>query len=671
MRRLLRAATLGLSTGLAGVALSMIPSIALLEDTVGLRWLFLVRGAAAPPSGVTIVSMDESSAVRLGVPQLPREWPRSLHATLVDRLVARGASTIVFDLQFFRHSPSADDDETFARALERAGRVVLVQGLDVVRTDDQEMWVRQDPVPPLAGAAVALAPAVLPDSPLISSFWSFLTTPHTGEVPSLAAVALQRQLIGDTDALIERLRRAGVRELDAASTQVPTRQPGALVEMMRTIRRAATNDRPAGLRVLAEIEAQADASLPDAPLKPLAALARLYTGPDTSYLNFYGPPGAICTVAYDRVIQDEGGALACPLQDAVVFVGLGKGPVTRSDQYDSYYAVYGGGDAGPFHGVEIHATALANLLDRSTLRRHGSSAAAATLIVVGLAMAAPGYWVRTRRRRTRGALAARAQAAGVLASIALAYTLLAFVVFTDLRIILPLVIPLIFQGPMALVLGLLVRPVQHEEQVRVVCLVTDAADSTGLGQRLTHHRYVQVMSDYNRALSEPVRLRHGEALPPQGDGFVAIWYERALDPGGGGDRSARVQACRAAIEISEAAERFNSAQPEGERLPTRIGITEGAVTIFSDADRGVFEVFGDAVNVAARLRDLNVQLGTSILALREVADGLEDVIGSRPIPGTFALKGIVTPPAICEITSRLPGGSRGAISRPPSGNAVP
>ena len=653
MRRLLRAATLGLTTGIAGLALAMIPSIAQLEDTVGLRWLFLVRGAVPPPRGVAIVTMDESSAVRLGVGQLPREWPRSMHATLVDRLVAGGASTIVFDLQFFRHSASTKDDEAFARAIERADRVVLVRRLEIVRTGDQEAWADQDPVPALAGAAAALAPAVVPDAPFVNVFWSFVKTPHAGDVPSLAAVALQLKLIDAAGPLLRRLQQAGIREVESLAPDAASRRRDDLVEMMQTIRRAALEDPGTVSRVLDELDAQVDESPSDQGLTQVAALGRLYAGPDSSYLNFYGPPGAVCTVPYDLVIGDEAGASPCPLQNAVVFVGLGTGRITRPDQEDRYHAIYGGRDEGPFSGVEIHATALANFLDGSALHEQSPGAAAATLLFAGIALGTSGYWVRTRKRRGKGAVAARAQAAGVLGALAMVYALVAYFAFTELRTIMPLATPLLFQWPIALILGLLLRPVLHQEQVRVVCLVTDAADSTGLGQRLTHRRYAQLMSDYNRTLSEPVRLHGGEALPPQGDGFVAVWYQRAVDAARPADRSARLQACRAAIDISEVAERFNEAQPEGERLRTRIGITEGPVTVFSDADRGVFEVFGDAVNVAARLRDLNVQLGTSILASQEVAHGLDDAVGIRPIPDSFALKGVRQRVAVIEITETV------------------
>ena len=190
MNRVRWAATLGLLTGVIGLALSIVPSVSALEDSVGLRWLFRIRGPITPPSNVTIISVDEGAPLRLGLPQLFREWPRSTHATLVDRLVEHGASVIAFDVEFFRHGVSDEDDLVFARSISRARRVVLVQRHDTGLVDGREFWQRRNPIPAFADAAIGLAPVPLPDVPFISEFWSFLSTP-SGDVPTLPAVALQ------------------------------------------------------------------------------------------------------------------------------------------------------------------------------------------------------------------------------------------------------------------------------------------------------------------------------------------------------------------------------------------------------------------------------------------------------------------------------------------------
>jgi adenylate cyclase len=63
-----------------------------------------------------VVSINERDIAGLGLPKLPRDWPRSIHGQLIEQLVARGASTIIFDMDFQRPKV-AEDDAVFARAV--------------------------------------------------------------------------------------------------------------------------------------------------------------------------------------------------------------------------------------------------------------------------------------------------------------------------------------------------------------------------------------------------------------------------------------------------------------------------------------------------------------------------------------------------------------------------
>jgi adenylate cyclase len=72
-----------------------------------------------------LVYMDEPAHKALGQP-LNAPWDRSLHAKLIDRLTAAGASVIVFDIVFtdpMTNQPGTD--ERFAEAMKRSGRVIL------------------------------------------------------------------------------------------------------------------------------------------------------------------------------------------------------------------------------------------------------------------------------------------------------------------------------------------------------------------------------------------------------------------------------------------------------------------------------------------------------------------------------------------------------------------
>jgi adenylate cyclase len=650
MSRVGWAATLGALTGAIGLALAMVPSVTALEDSIGLRWLFLLRGAVAPPTNVAIVNVDEDSAASAGLPRLFRDWPRSTHASLVDRLVERGVSAVAFDVEFFRHGVADEDDLKFGQALTRARRVVLVQRFEVARTEGREIWGRRNPIPSLADAAFGLAPVPVPDAPFVSWFWSFLPTPGLGDVPSMPAVVLQIHAMPVLGSFLDLLRRAGVKGLEEIpQTTADIRTPADLLRVMQTIRRQVIANPSAASTVRARL--RADDVEVHSDRQKVAALVEMYAGRDTSYLNFYGPPGTICTIPYDRLLtlaSDE--AAGCPLQGSIVFVGLARSRLERADQADTYHTVYESADGVDFSGVELHATALSNLLSRTALRASSPIGHVAVLLLVGVCMGAGGYWVRTRKRHVRGRFPARLQAAAVLVGFVTIYCGVAYLLFANHNLSVPLVIPVAVEFPAALILGLLVPPTRYREQVKAVCLATDAEGSTAVGQRLPNEEYARLLSEYNQTLARPVWLRGGAALAPEGDGFVGLWVSRlaAASPDDI-EPECRLSACLTAIEMAEAARLFNLAQGDGKQLPARIGLTVGTVTIHSDADRGVFNVIGDAVNVAARLRDLNRELGSRVLASEDVVKGLETKLRLRPIVGPAHLKGVARPLTVVEL----------------------
>lgn len=644
------AATLGLLTATIGLVLAVVPSVSLLEDSIGLRLLFAARGPVAPPKNVAIVNVDERAATRVGLPRLFREWPRSTHGTLVDRLVERGVSAIAFDAEFFRNGISDADDLQFAQSIARARRVVLVQRFEVATVERREVWERRNPIPALADAAAGLAPVPVPDVPLISWFWSFLPTPGLGEVPSLPAVVLQVHAAAALPSLLDLLQRAGVEGLEGLPRATADIHTSAdLLRVMQVIRRQVTA-KPSALSTVTT-QLRRNNSEGEAAQQATLALAQLYAGRQTAYLNFYGPPGTICTVPYDRVLtlpsnEDAG----CPLRDSIVFVGQARDPVARVDQPDTYHTIYESTDGVDFSGVELHATAVANLVTRTTLRTPSPTAHFVMLLLVGVGLGAGGYWVRTRRRWVRGAISARLQTAAGLVSFAIIYAVVAYVLFRNYDFAIPLIVPVAIQFPTALILGLLSPPSHYQDQVRAVCLATDAEGSTPIGQRLSNEEYARLIRDYHDALSRPVWKHGGTALAPEGDGFAGVWCGNQMrDAEHDVDGAHRLLACRTAIEILEAARLFNLGQPEGKRLPVRIGLTTGTVTIHSNADRGVFTAVGDAMNVAARLRDLNREVGSRILASEDVVRGLETALRLRQPAGDFQLKGVARPPAVFEV----------------------
>src|SRR5262249_20681270 len=86
-----------------------------LTDT---RFALFPRDASG---AVVLVAIDSASIQRIGV----WPWPRQLHATLIDRLHAAGASDVVLDVDFSSPSNPAAD-QALADALQRSGGSVIL-----------------------------------------------------------------------------------------------------------------------------------------------------------------------------------------------------------------------------------------------------------------------------------------------------------------------------------------------------------------------------------------------------------------------------------------------------------------------------------------------------------------------------------------------------------------
>lgn len=103
-----------------------------------------------PAEGIVLVTIDPASMTALGQESIAN-WNRQLHASLVDRLMARGARTVGFIAPFSEPSSTNSADRAFAQALRRSrGRVVLAGG-----------WTNGAPVPPIPELASAAPWGVL------------------------------------------------------------------------------------------------------------------------------------------------------------------------------------------------------------------------------------------------------------------------------------------------------------------------------------------------------------------------------------------------------------------------------------------------------------------------------------------------------------------------------
>ena len=143
----------------------------------------------------------------------------------------------------------------------------------------------------------------------------------------------------------------------------------------------------------------------------------------------------------------------------------------------------------------------------------------------------------------------------------------------------------------------------------------------------------EVVSTMNAFFSEAVELieeEHGVVTQFQGDAILAVFNVPIEQP----DHSKA--AVRAALAITDC---INLNTYAGQKLDCRIGINTGSLVAgaIGAQDRLSYTVYGDAVNVAARLEQMNKEFGTRILVSGETVAQSE---GFEFLPmGKVAIRG--------------------------------
>jgi class 3 adenylate cyclase len=149
-------------------------------------------------------------------------------------------------------------------------------------------------------------------------------------------------------------------------------------------------------------------------------------------------------------------------------------------------------------------------------------------------------------------------------------------------------------------------------------LFTDIEGFTSIAEVLPPHRMVAALNEYLETVLAPIKAHGGVVNTFIGDGLFASFNMPLACEGHA------VAAVRAAIDIQRAvgARTFG---PDGIALATRIGINTGRVIGGSvgAGERMSFTLLGDAVNLAARLEQLNKDHGTRIL----VSDSTREACG--------------------------------------------
>jgi adenylate cyclase len=674
MSQLYRTAVASMVVGAFGMVMSLTPLGMELEENIGLHLLFKIRGKRKAPPDVIIITLDKASADHLNLPASPRKWPRSLHARLINKLIDKKPVVIAFDMIFSETGP-AEQDNTFADAIRNAGNIVLGEWL---KTDDVPLMDQSGahtgnlniekivpPIPLLAQSALASAHFSLPKVPVkVNSYWAYKT--GAGDLPTLPVVVFQIYAMTVYDDLMRWLKTVS----PEMTKRLPVSRKNVFAEksvkdIIRQLRDYFEQNPSIANELLKRLRVPKTLATDAKQNQTLVSLIRMYQGPKRPYLNYYGPAGTIRTISYYQIIEDpknsSGGSILDDLDGKAIFIGLSE--QLRPEEKDGFYTVFSQPNGIDISGVEIAATAFANLLENSPIAPLNRGVHITLVALWGAVLAIVCL------------LPPPAIAAGSAVGLSLFYMGFAHFQFKHHGLWYPLIVPLFFQAPVAFfgtVLWNYFQANRERRNIRTafgyylpddvvnrlaknvldirggsrvvygICLFTDAQHYTAFSETMDPEELSSFLNTYYEAIFEPVRKNSGIISDIAGDSMLAIWA--TANP----DATARHRACCAALDLVRAVEQFN--QPLDDRqLPIRIGMHSGYISLGNVGAMDHFEYrpVGDIVNTASRMEGLNKFLSTQILVSAEVLDQL-DGFCKRQL-GKFILAGKSKPVEVCEL----------------------
>lgn len=684
-----RAIALSLAAGIAAGLLSALPAVLPLQESADLFFLFRARGALPPPADVAIVPIDSRAARSIAVPRdaqaraqchdvrvgeavppthevlppghLVQRWPRCLTGMVIDSLHRAGAAVIVLDV-LFRPIPAQpgmsaeqidEGDRLLAQAMRRAD-VLLTQRLEGEHDEPAPVS------PPIADAAVGQAPFLLPKSKT-GTFHRFAALDKGAwDSVGMPVLVLQQHAAP----LFPVLRRILQREAPHMAALLPltTQQlrAGGLQAPALLLRTAFRNDPDLVSRVLDAIERPVLADLTPPQRAELRALVRAYAAPASQYFNLYGPPGTVQAIRYERLVVSKD---LPDLRGKVIFIGLAE--YGQPEQYEHFATVWPDRAGIDISGVELGATAYANLTAQQTIQPTPDT----LRIALVAAMAALVCWICFLYTGGRALL--------VTVALICLYLAFALLLFEHRTRWLPVSAVTLLGTPLALatafvsqylelkhqyrslykVLGMFVprgvvaRLVNNAERLAWVrdsvhgaCLATDGERYTALSDSMSPDQLGQFLNRYFQTLFPPVADTQGWVADVVGDSMLAVWSDTQPSA------KVRERACLAALEIRAASERFN--RDSTARMPTRIGVDFGplSLTTIGAGSHWEYRPVGAVPNTANRLQSLNKKTGTQILVSAAAVEGLDTLL-VRDL-GWFMLRGKAAATRVVELLAQ-------------------
>lgn len=611
----------------------------------------LRRMAAKPIQSASLVVLDIDDESLGAFGQWP--WPRTLLAEIAERFWKEGASIVAWDVVFAepdRTSPARmvelwraqfegtvsvegippdrmDHDELFARAL-RQGRSVLSFYGELSEGGEQADALPSEPFGPNRIYEIGES----------SHRWLPAACYVVRPIPVLRHAAESEAFfntLSDDDNIVRRtplVLVCGDRILPALSLEVFRLCTGADSIALEWDRRGWGG--VAGLRV---------------------GRRSIATDPNGYlWLNYRSEP-----FRHVSLVEWWRGGAQVSLSNAIVFVGTSAAGLRDLV----------GTPMGPdVPGVEVHATALDNMLAGDMLRfptwllpaKLASITVAGLVLIVLIARAravlamivtmmllAIGWYVSRIALESRGWLFSPSEYSATLLLIYVAMTTAKYAAEEQARRRVRKMFSAMVSSDVLTYLETHPEDVSlRGRRVEATVFFSDINNFTALAERLDPEELTQWMNRYLTPMADAIMAEGGYVDKFNGDAVMAVWGA----PFPVEDHAMR--ACRAALEQLRRLEDLQRDFRErfGMELQVRMGINTGWMTAgnMGSNRRHQYTVMGDVVNVAARLQDANKDLGTTILIGEETWQRVRDQLSCRPV-GSISVRGRAAPVMAYEL----------------------
>ena len=607
-------------------------------------WSWRVRAGARPAAvtdDIRIILIDQPSldwARREN--KLSWPWPRGVYAPILDFCNRAGARGVAFDIIFTEPSfmGVADDAElgaAVARTETFAGGVFLGDDLDLESArwpeDVPRPWQRFDGLKEWLAAAGAGTGAVARGAafPIPDVATNALVLGNVRDVP-------------DADGVFRRVSMFRVFDGEA----VPS------LGMAAWLASARIHEQPTGVRL---------------ERGGLVAGDRRVPVDDTgrAILRFRGPSGTHRAYGAAGILQSE--------------LQLAEGatnPVVHPSELRGKYVFVGASAPGlmdlrptpisrVYPGVEIHATALDNLLAGDFIRPFppaasvacaaafalllalaavfgrkawhlGVAIAAAFLLplAAGFALYGSGWWFPVVLQTLAAALAV---AGGALYNYSTEGRQKAFIKQAFRHYLGPAVIEQILDDPARLRLG--------GERRSLTIFFSDIEKFSSFSERLDPTDLTALLNEYLTEMGQVILAEGGYVDKYIGDAIVAFWNA----PLGQEDHAVRAIRTALACQRRLAERRAEWAERYGATVKMRIGLNTGEVIVgnMGSDERFNYTILGDAANLASRLEGANKAFGSYVMAADAVRASAGDGFVWRKL-GRLRVVGRQTPVDVFE-----------------------